>query len=331
MSPNRGLTTALKPKSTRAQTACSRDEPVPKFGPGDEDGRPGVVRVVEDEVRARRATPRRARLRNPCARCASAIRSGLSGRCRRRSGRAGPRVPVTIRTGSIAHAPRSAGVAKRPSDRGGRGHGRRDEMGAAATALTALEVAVGGRGAALAGRELVGVHAEAHRATALAPLEARPRRRCGRAPRPRPGSLTWREPGTTSARRPGRTLRPSRTPAAVRRSSIREFVHEPMNTVSTSTSRIGVPGVEAHVGERTGRRLPLGRSRRGRPGSARRRRSPRPGRDWCPRRHGAGSRPPRGRTSVSKTAPVIARRAAASARPPAPIQGPCGACGRPRR
>ena len=51
MSPNRGLTTALKPKSTRAQTACSREEPVPKFGPGDEDRRPGVVRVVEDESR----------------------------------------------------------------------------------------------------------------------------------------------------------------------------------------------------------------------------------------------------------------------------------------
>src|SRR5437016_2702595 len=46
-------------------------------------------------------------------------------------------------------------------------------MGAAARALAALEVAVRGRGAALARLELVGVHAEAHRASGLAPLEAR--------------------------------------------------------------------------------------------------------------------------------------------------------------
>ena len=35
---------------------------------------------------------------------------------------------------------------------------------------------------------------------------------------------------------------------------MRELVHEPMKTVSTGISRIGVPGAEAHVGER-----PLGR------------------------------------------------------------------------
>src|SRR2546428_14041447 len=41
-----------------------------------------------------------------------------------------------------------------------------------ARALAALEVAVGGRGATLAGREPVRIHAEAHRAAGLAPLEA---------------------------------------------------------------------------------------------------------------------------------------------------------------
>ena len=49
-----------------------------------------------------------------------------------------------------------------PRQRGSRGHGRADEMGAPAFALAALEVAVAGRGAALAGLELVGVHAQAH-------------------------------------------------------------------------------------------------------------------------------------------------------------------------
>ena len=44
-------------------------------------------------------------------------------------------------------------------------------MGAAALALAALEVAVGGRGAALARLEPVGVHGQAHGAARLAPLE----------------------------------------------------------------------------------------------------------------------------------------------------------------
>ena len=54
---------------------------------------------------------------------------------------------------------------------------------------------------------------------------------------------------------PGLTLRPRATAAAARRSSMREFVHDPMNTVSTAMSRIGVPGLQAHVRERTLRRL----------------------------------------------------------------------------
>ena len=31
---------------------------------------------------------------------------------------------------------------------------------------------------------------------------------------------------------------------------MRELVHDPMNTVSTAMSRIGVPGSQAHVGQR---------------------------------------------------------------------------------
>src|SRR5690606_1756672 len=47
---------------------------------------------------------------------------------------------------------------------------RRDEVRAATLALATLEVAVRGRGAALARGELVGVHAQAHRAPRVAPL-----------------------------------------------------------------------------------------------------------------------------------------------------------------
>src|ERR1700685_1279146 len=63
-------------------------------------------------------------------------------------------------------------VDEMPGDRRGGGHGRRDQMGAALVALAAFEVAVRGRGATLAGIELVGLHGEAHRAAGLAPLKA---------------------------------------------------------------------------------------------------------------------------------------------------------------
>ena len=54
-------------------------------------------------------------------------------------------------------------------------------------------------------------------------------------------AFTLCEPGTTRARRPLLVCRPSTTAAAARRSSMRELVHEPMNTVSTGIARIGVP------------------------------------------------------------------------------------------
>ncbi len=56
-------------------------------------------------------------------------------------------------------------------------------------------------------------------------------------------AFTRPEPGTTRVRTPSFTLRPWATAAAARRSSMRLLVHEPMNTVSTAMSRIGVPAV----------------------------------------------------------------------------------------
>ncbi|CFE45993.1 Uncharacterised protein [Mycobacterium tuberculosis] len=46
-------------------------------------------------------------------------------------------------------------------------------MCAAARALPPFEVAVGRRGAALPGRQLIGIHAQTHRASRLPPLRAR--------------------------------------------------------------------------------------------------------------------------------------------------------------
>src|SRR3954470_21527193 len=65
MSPNRAAMTTLKPQSRSAQTACWRDEPVPKLGPatcvggragaevgpGHQDRGPRVRRIVEHEAR----------------------------------------------------------------------------------------------------------------------------------------------------------------------------------------------------------------------------------------------------------------------------------------
>ena len=66
----------------------------------------------------------------------------------------------------------AADVTDRTLDSSSGGHGGGHEMGAATVALAALKVAVGGACAALARRELVRVHGEAHGAPWLTPLEA---------------------------------------------------------------------------------------------------------------------------------------------------------------
>src|SRR6185437_13670656 len=65
-----------------------------------------------------------------------------------------------------------ANVDEVAGDGGGCGHFRRDEVRATAAALAAFEVAIAGGSAALAGRKNVGVHAEAHGAAWLAPVES---------------------------------------------------------------------------------------------------------------------------------------------------------------
>src|SRR3954454_13123405 len=57
--------------------------------------------------------------------------------------------------------------------------------------------------------------------------------------------FTRAEPGTTIACTPAATRRPAPTSAAVRRSSMRAFVQEPMNTRSIRTSTSGVPGARS--------------------------------------------------------------------------------------
>src|SRR6185437_9224912 len=99
-------------------------------------------------------------------------------------------------TQHLAHVGETAGYG------GGRRHRRTDEVRAHAAALAADEVAVRGRGDALARRAGVAVDADAHRAPRLAPVEARVAEDLVEALRL---GLLLDEPGTRD--HPGRHLR----------------------------------------------------------------------------------------------------------------------------
>src|SRR5690606_7659499 len=79
-----------------------------------------------------------------------------------------PPAPRGVRTASCIPLPDIDEVA---GHRGGRRHGRADQVGAPTPALATLEIAVGRGGAALAGGEDVVVHPQAHAAARVAPLE----------------------------------------------------------------------------------------------------------------------------------------------------------------
>src|SRR5438552_14355768 len=63
-------------------------------------------------------------------------------------------------------------------DGGGRGHWRADQVRPAPASLPSLEVPVAGRRAALTRSENVRIHAEAHRATRVAPFKAGVAKQC---------------------------------------------------------------------------------------------------------------------------------------------------------
>ena len=107
-------------------------------------------------------------------------------------------------------------------------------------ALAAFEVAVRGRGAALARLQLVGVHRQAHAAARLAPLEAG-----GFEDLVQPLGLGLLF-HLHRARHDHRVdiavdLLPSTISAAARRSPMRALVQEPMKTRSSLMSSIGAP------------------------------------------------------------------------------------------
>ena len=135
---------------------------------------------------------------------------------------------------------------------------------------------------ALAGGELVGVHRQAHRAARFAPVEPGVDEDRSR-PSASACAFTAIEPGHDQRAHAVADLAArATTAAAARRSSMREFVHDPMNTrvdrdVAHRRARPSGPcsrSARVATRARTGRRTSRGR--------ARRRRSSTSGRGSCP-------------------------------------------------
>src|SRR5437868_14959087 len=81
--------------------------------------------------------------------------------------------PVCLRNGCMSALELPlADIHKMSGNRGRRSHRGADQVGAPALTLPSFEVTIAGRGTALAISEDVRVHAQTHRASRLAPLEA---------------------------------------------------------------------------------------------------------------------------------------------------------------
>src|SRR5829696_1723590 len=170
MSPNLGETTARNPESVRAQTACSRDEPMPKLGP--------VTRMLAPANSGRLSTKsgsvsRQAEKQptpNPVRSTRFSHEAGMIwsvSTSLRSNGAAVPRITLI---GSIA-LPQFSRRRERSSDRRSGRHGRRDKMRPPTRPLPAFEIPVRRRGASLARSQLVRIHTQAHRATGGTPFE----------------------------------------------------------------------------------------------------------------------------------------------------------------
>src|SRR5262249_46833820 len=142
-------------------------------GAGRESGARPPIPIGRNPRPIRFLTPTSTRARATCAnaprgsrrKIARAVRSSFPG-----CAAGGSRDPISVLN---ARSVPLAYVDEMPRDRGRGGHRRRHQVGATLVALAALEIAVRGRGAALARCELVAMHGEPHGRGGLAPLEPR--------------------------------------------------------------------------------------------------------------------------------------------------------------
>src|SRR5687767_1776024 len=84
--------------------------------------------------------------------------------------RSGTPTPVCLVNFSMSEVLEIGGSRKSAADRGGRSDGHGHQVGATTLALSPLEVSVRRRRASFSRRELVGIHAQTHRAASPAPL-----------------------------------------------------------------------------------------------------------------------------------------------------------------
>ncbi len=152
-----------------------------------------------------------------------------------------------------------ANVDEVPGHGGGGGHGGRNQVRAAALALPALEVAVAGRGAALARLELVGIHAPGTCCSRPRAIRSPPRGKSRSSPSASAWRLTSPLPGTTIAR----TLVGHAMPADHGGRGPQVF-DPPVGARADEHAiernrRDRRAGLQAHVLQRRGDRLALGR------------------------------------------------------------------------
>ena len=176
MSEKLGAMTALKPYCWIAHTACSRDEPTPNAGP--------ATRMLARAYRSSLSTKLRSSFHvenrplleagalDPLEPVGGDDLVGVDVGALQRHPGAGDDVDGLHRADLhvVSTCRQIGGCAERALHRGGGGDGGGDEVGAAAPALAAFEVAVARARRPLAGSELVGVHRQAHRAAGLTPV-----------------------------------------------------------------------------------------------------------------------------------------------------------------
>ena len=124
-----------------------------------------------------------------------------------------------------------------PCNCGCRCHWWANKMRTPAAALSPFKIAITSSKRIFAFAKHVIIHREAHRTTCV--RHSKPAStKISASPSSSACFFTSIEPGTTNAFTRSLTLYPRTTFAAARRSSIREFVHEPINALSTRISDI---------------------------------------------------------------------------------------------
>src|SRR6201981_1019978 len=188
ISANDEAITTLKPKSASAHTACSREDPQPKFFP--------VTRMLAPRYRGSSSTKgafaagdrRQSKKRNS----PNPVRSirfrnclGMIWSVSTFTRSSGATSPLCTRNGfmieiSFVAADRArllklplAYIREVPGDRRRSRHHRAHQMRPATASLPALEISIAGRGATLARLQDIGIHSQAHGTARFAPLKTR--------------------------------------------------------------------------------------------------------------------------------------------------------------